>query len=172
MRCLAEVDELLDEVLLEKESDELEEDVEEMDEDDFLWQSDEEEDASEAGDHDLPRGCNSSTRTLSRNAAVVSKVDCLTEKLFALCITFLTQIFQGGEDESKTPLVHFCGVLRIDWKQSRFRDPGNYTPHLAGIMWVARLLFLKYALPSQVYSTLDWPSREYYNDHQWRLESM
>ena len=171
MRCLAEVDELLDEVLLEKENNELEEDVEEMDEDDFLWQSDEEEeDGSETEDHDLPRGCNSFIRT--HNAVVVSTVDHLTEKLFALCMTLLTQIFRGGENESKTPLVHFCGVLGIDWKQSRFRDPGNYTPHLAGIIWVARLLFFEYALPSQAYSTLDWPSREYYDDHQWRLESV
>jgi hypothetical protein len=168
---LAEVKELLDEVLLEKEEQELEEDIEEMDEDDFLYQSDDEqEDVHEMEDHDRSRHYNSSNMACS--TLTVGTTDPLTEKLFELCIKFLTQTFRGDEDESKTPLVHFSGVLGIDWKQARFRDPGNYTSFLAGIMWVGRLLLLEYALPTQRYSTLDWPSREYYRDHQWRLESV
>ena len=171
LRCLAEVDELLDEVLLEREEEELEEDVEEMDEDVFVYGSeDEEEDEGETEDHD-PLQCHNFTK-VTHSTVAIAPADRLTEKLFELCIKFLTQTFRGGQDESKTPLVHFCGVLGIDWKQSRFRDPGNFTPHLAGMMWVGRLLLLEYALPTQRYSTLDWPSREYYQDHQWRLESV
>jgi len=169
LRCLAEVNELIDEVLLEREGEELEEDVEEMDEDDFPYQSDDEdEDESEAQDQNASR-CYDSTNMI-HNTVTLTSADRLTEKVFELCIKFLTQTFRHSEDESKAPLVHFCGVLGIDWKQSRFRDPGNYTPHLAGIMWISRLLLLEYALPMERYSTLDWPAREYYQDHRWQLE--
>jgi Orsellinic acid/F9775 biosynthesis cluster protein D len=173
LRCLAEVDELLDEVLMEREDEELEEDVEEMEEDDFVYQYEDEEDEEEMDDEDCdnppPR---SNPKNPTSRTPAITPADRLTEKLFEMCIKFLTQNFRGGEDEVKTPLLHFCGVLGIDWKQSRFRDPGNFTPLLAGIMWVGRLLLLEYALPAERYSMLGWPSREYYNDHQWRLESL
>jgi hypothetical protein len=182
LRCLAEVDELLDEALQEKADEELEEDGDyEMDGDDLPWLYEEEEEEEEEDECERaenrneysPPQCHRLTGTRTNHQTTpVCLADRLTEKLFELCIKFLTHTFRGGEDESRTPLVHFCGVLGINWKEERFRDPGNYTPLLAGIMWVSRLLLLEYALPSERYSTLDWPSREYYGDHQWRLESV
>jgi len=69
-------------------------------------------------------------------------------------------------------MLHFCGALGIDWKQGRFRDAGNYTPLLAGIMWIGRVILLEYALPVRPYATLNWPARREYPDYQWRLESL
>jgi hypothetical protein len=40
------------------------------------------------------------------------------------------------------------------------------------MIWIGRLLLLEYALPSQRYSTLDWPARDYYEDYNWRLENV
>ncbi len=97
--------------------------------------------------------------------------DTLSEKLFHLCITFLTQRFEQGDDR-QTPLMHFSSVLGIDLKSSKFREPRTYTPILAGLIWVRRLLLLEYALPNREYRSLQWPSREAYHDHGWRLEEL
>jgi len=51
LRCLAEADELLDEVLLERDKEKLEEDIEEIDENDFICKSSKEENESETN-HD------------------------------------------------------------------------------------------------------------------------
>src|ERR1700689_3004501 len=97
--------------------------------------------------------------------------DRLSEKVFELCVRFLTQVFRQ-EEEGNSPLIHFCGVLGIDWEKLRFREPGRFTPMLAGLIWVGRLLFLEYALPKRPYTTLNWPVREYYDDFEWRLEDI
>jgi len=68
--------------------------------------------------------------------------------------------------------MHFSSVLGIDLKSSKFREPRTYTPILAGLIWVRRLLLLEYALPNREYRSLQWPSREAYHDHGWRLEEL
>lgn len=95
----------------------------------------------------------------------------LSEKVFELCISFSMQIFKGLE-ENKSPWIHFCGVLAIDWRKKRFREPKNYTCIVAGILWVTRLFFLEYALPKYGYEHLNWPSRDVYEDFGWRMEEV
>jgi hypothetical protein len=95
--------------------------------------------------------------------------DLLAEKLFLFRVKVLTQRFQQDEG-ARSPLLHFSAVLGIDVKNGRFQEPGNYTPMLAGLIWVGRLLLLEYALPKREYKSLNWPSREVYNDYGLRLE--
>src|SRR5437667_2434378 len=80
-------------------------------------------------------------------------IDPLAEKLFRLCITFLTQRFHRGEDPH-SPIFHFSAVLGLDVKNDGFYTAGNYTPKLAGLLWISRFLLLKYALPKRAYMTL------------------
>src|SRR5271170_1272943 len=98
--------------------------------------------------------------------------DLLAEKLFLFCVELLTQRFQQDEG-ARSPLLHFSAVFRgIDVKNGRFREPGNFTPMLAGLTWVGRLLLLEYALPKREYKWLNWPSREVYNDYGLHLEQV
>ena len=98
-------------------------------------------------------------------------IDPIAEKLFQLCISFLTQRFQKGT-APHSPLLHFSGVLGIDKANQKFRRPGNYTPMLAALVWVGRLFLLEYAIPKREYVNLRWPSRQAYDDHGWRLEDV
>jgi len=115
-------------------------------------------------------GQSSSSRTVRATVQCIEQGR-LVEKVFQLCIYFLTHTFHN-QDELNSPVVHFCGVLGIDWNKRRFRGPGNYTSFLAALLWIARLLLLEYALPKTAYATLDWPGREYYEDFNWRLENI
>ena len=75
-------------------------------------------------------------------------------------------------EEQKSPWIHFCGVLAIDWRKERFREPRNYTCIVAGILWVTRLFFLEYSLPKYEYESLNWSSRDFYEDFNWRFEEV
>jgi hypothetical protein len=50
----------------------------------------------------------------------------------------------------------------------------NYTPQLARLVWIGRLLFLEYALPIHPYRTLliPWPARDTYPDQASRLNDI
>ena len=81
------------------------------------------------------------------------QIDPLAEKLFRLCIEFLTQRFHRGDDPH-SPILHFSAVLGLDVKNNGFYTAGNYTPKLAGLLWIGRFLLLEYALPKRGYTTL------------------
>jgi hypothetical protein len=100
-----------------------------------------------------------------------SSIDPLAEKLFRLCITFLTQRFRRGDDPH-SPILHFSAILGLDVKNDGFYNAGNYTPKLAGLLWIGRLLLLEYALPKRVYMTLGWSNRMAYDDHGERMEDI
>lgn len=51
-----------------------------------------------------------------------------------------------------------------------YRTAYYYTPFLAGLIWVGRLLLLEYALPEQPYLALDWPAATTYRDQLQRLQ--
>ena len=69
---------------------------------------------------------------------------------------------------NRNALLHFAGILSIDIQASEHARALVFilvlqsTHYLAALLWVARLLALEYALPSQAYSTNGWPSRESY----------
>jgi hypothetical protein len=44
------------------------------------------------------------------------------------------------------PLVHFASVLGIQRNTLAYRTPYHYTPFLAWLVWIGRLLMLEYAL--------------------------
>ena len=90
----------------------------------------------------------------------------LQEKLFELCIRFLTSnIISKKDDVFASLLVHFTALLGIDSSTGAFRDPYSYTSYLAGITWIGRILLLEYALPLEPYQYLGWPDRGAYPDH-------
>ena len=60
---------------------------------------------------------------------------------------------------SHSPLSHFTAVLGIDIKNERFREPGNYTSMLAGLIWVGRLLMLEYALLKYLEGSMECRTR-------------
>ena len=96
-------------------------------------------------------------------------IDPLAEKLFEFSISLIAQQFSQGESQ-RSPLLYFTSVLGIDVKNGGFRRAGLYTPMIAALLWISRLLVLEYALPKRSYITLQRPSREAYEDHYWRLE--
>ena len=201
LRCMAEVEEMLDGVLAEREYEEWETSRFELEEHDMSSEDDDEDEEEEEeennedddsegqqeGDryrhadvHGDKRRVPPQRRSSGKQKSINGKdgtgstdlEEHLTEKIFELCIKFLTQVFRNGEDETRSPLIHFCGVLGIDWKLGRFREAGSYTPYLAGMVWIGRLLLLEYALPSGRYEASGWPARDYYGDHGWRLEEV
>jgi hypothetical protein len=62
-------------------------------------------------------------------------------------------------------------VLGIHPYELAYRTVYDYTPYLSALLWVCRLLILKYALPLRVYTTLDipWSARAAYADQGKRL---
>jgi len=147
-------------LLKECESNDFEED-EDTDREE-LWEDDEDSDSEEhtaIWSHPVGNG----------RADAVDEL--LAEKVFELCVKFWTQLFLQDEGPH-SPLLYFTAVLGIDAKKGRFREPGNYTPMLAALMWVGRLIMLEYALPKREYRSLNWPTREAYNDYGWRLEEL
>jgi hypothetical protein len=168
IRCMVEVEEIIDGMMAECHEHSLScESWSECedDEDDDLNEDDSED------ENELDKENEEDVECKSWRAGTMPMDDRLSEKVFELCVRFLTQVFRQ-EEEGNSPLIHFCGVLGIDWENLRFREPGRFTPMLAGLIWVSRLLFLEYALPKRPYTTLNWPGREYYDDFGWRLEDI
>ncbi|KJZ68947.1 hypothetical protein HIM_11663 [Hirsutella minnesotensis 3608] len=55
-----------------------------------------------------------------------------------------------------------------------YRPAHDYTPGLAALVWVGRLMFLEYSLPLHPYSTLEcaWPDRSFYSCQVERLQTI
>jgi Orsellinic acid/F9775 biosynthesis cluster protein D len=95
----------------------------------------------------------------------------ITEWLFALSCQFVAQISQPSR-EASLPLVHFVGVLGIHSYNLVYRTAYAFTPTIAGLIWICRLLMLEYALPVAQYQDLCWPDRESYDDQIARMHSV
>lgn len=97
----------------------------------------------------------------------------LSEALFQLSVMFWTYQSQDGVMDSST-IVHFTAVLGIHRSSLVYRDAYNFTPDLAALIWVGRLLFLEYSLPFYSYETLmcPWPARHTYPSQPNRLEAI
>lgn len=68
----------------------------------------------------------------------------LVDQLLEVFILLLTQDLAGDPFES--PLIHGLAVMGYDHKRRSFRDATQYTPNLAGVLFLARLLSLMYLL--------------------------
>jgi hypothetical protein len=75
------------------------------------------------------------------------------ELLFGLIMEFCTEEVTDGRPAS-TLLVYFSGILGFLPDCTGFLPAKSYTPHLAGLMYIQRLLFLEYALPARGYPLL------------------
>jgi hypothetical protein len=95
----------------------------------------------------------------------------MAEKLMQLSITFITEDFPSG-DNIHSPLVHFADVMGISNRTGQFNEPYTYTSHVAGLMWMCRLLIMEYALLSREYITLGWQSHNAYENKGRRLRGM
>jgi hypothetical protein len=61
----------------------------------------------------------------------LSSMTWLAEKVFRLCETLITQVFENGGPE-QSPVYHFAAVLCIDVKNGTFRIPANCTTPRTG----------------------------------------
>ena len=97
----------------------------------------------------------------------------LSEALLQLSMMFWTYQSQDGAMMSST-IVHFAAVLGVHQSSLAYRNAYDYTPDLAALVWVGRLLFLEYSLPRFSYDTLvyRWPCRAEYPSHPERLEAI
>jgi hypothetical protein len=75
----------------------------------------------------------------------------LREVLMHFCWIVLNQNIER-ETVYRSPLIHFLAVIGIDVTNECLRHSFVYTPYLAGVLWVSRLLILEYALPLRA-----WP---------------
>jgi hypothetical protein len=62
--------------------------------------------------------------------------------------------------------MNFSSVLGIYLTELCFYKPYDYTPFVAALLWVGRLIILRYALPLARYNYLNspWPERTVYVD--------
>ncbi|KJZ69022.1 hypothetical protein HIM_11581 [Hirsutella minnesotensis 3608] len=75
------------------------------------------------------------------------------ELVLGLCLALATQPFLDGQPSS-TVLVYFSGILGLNTLSNTFATAREYTPHLSGLIYTLRLLFLEYALPLRAYPLL------------------
>lgn len=80
-------------------------------------------------------------------------IDEVLELLFGLMIQFSTEEIMDGRPASAL-LVYFSGVLGFSTDCAGFLPARSYTSHLAGLIYVQRLLFLEFALPAREYPLL------------------
>ena len=85
--------------------------------------------------------------------------DELLEQVFKLNYTILTTLSPTGHSHRHCPLVYFIGVLGIHSYNLAYFTAYHFTPTLAGLLWVSRLLLLEYALPLAPYRSLDLPTQ-------------
>jgi Orsellinic acid/F9775 biosynthesis cluster protein D len=104
-------------------------------------------------------------RIVINNIRTMLKVNCLDDEytdesekdrelgevLMHFCWMVLNQNMER-ETIYRSPLMHFLAVMGIDVTNECLRHSFVYTPYLAGVLWVSRLLMLEYALPLRA-----WP---------------
>lgn len=86
------------------------------------------------------------------------QVEELLELLFGLLVRLCSEEITDGQPAS-TLLVYFSGVLGFLPDCTGFLPARSYTPHLAGLLYIQRLLFLEHALPARPYPHLGLPQR-------------
>jgi len=126
----------------------------EHDDDDDLGEADVEEDYSTGNQASgqLPVAESEST------PAQLDPFERLAEKLLELFDDFIKQTF---DEERQSPMCHFAAVLGICQVGDgyKYRPPHNYTPMMAGMLWVNRMLTLERALPKRRYQIPGWKCR-------------
>ena len=95
----------------------------------------------------------------------------LCEVVFELCVSLFTTT-SASKKPQETFLGYCLGVLGIRQGSKTFYEPYSYTPILAKINWLGRVVLLEYALPQYPYLTWECPGRDSYPDHLRRLQEI
>ncbi|KAH7183895.1 hypothetical protein BKA60DRAFT_475037, partial [Fusarium oxysporum] len=75
---------------------------------------------------------------------------------------------------SVSTIIYFTAILGIKGPLLTFYPAHSLLPKLSALMWISRLLFLKYAVPVFGYNTLKlaWPCRTAYSSQPNRISSI
>jgi hypothetical protein len=98
--------------------------------------------------------------------------DELLERVFELSYAILTSLSPIGHCYRHCPLVYFIGVLGIHSQNLAYHTAYAFTPTLAGLLWVSRLLLVEYTLPLAPYRHLDLLAQSWISDHVSRLQGV
>ncbi len=129
----------------------------ELSEDDEISEKSEQDEVTESkrdevnGDREAEEDGRSSSSEPEDQSVVPSTskgAEELVDLLFGLTLALGTQRTVDGRPET-TILIFFSGILGFSPSLDTFLPARNYTPHLSALIYVLRLVFLEYALPSK-----------------------
>jgi hypothetical protein len=95
----------------------------------------------------------------------------LAEMVLGLSVSFWRQR-EKSSSVYTLPLMYYSGVLGIHPQTYTFRSAYHYTPLLAPLVWLGRIMLLEYALPVQRFYYLKWAHRDDYSDQNERFTSI
>jgi superfamily II DNA helicase RecQ len=72
----------------------------------------------------------------------------------------------------ESPLMHYLAVRGIDLKAKALRTSISYTPVLAGVLWVARLVLLEVAVPQEAWPEIGLKSKAQLPSISWRVRTI
>jgi hypothetical protein len=70
----------------------------------------------------------------------------LTTAVMGLIVSIITQN-TSRVSLYASPLIHFLAICGVNPQTKAFQPVFSYTPILAQVLWIIRLLILEYALP-------------------------
>ncbi|KAH7186974.1 hypothetical protein DER44DRAFT_845163 [Fusarium oxysporum] len=116
---------------------------------------DDEDEESEEEDHNRNEDQSGKTNAMrnSGGGKFPPWIEEVLEFLFGLIMAFCTEEVMDGRPDS-TLLVYYSGVLGFSADLTGFLPARSYTSNLAALIYIQRLLFLEYALPTQGYPRL------------------
>ncbi|KAH7471991.1 hypothetical protein FOMA001_g13814 [Fusarium oxysporum f. sp. matthiolae] len=122
---------------------------------DDMDDADDEDDKSEEEDHDRSEDQSRKNKAMrsSGGEEVPPWAEEVLELLFGLIMAFCTEEVMDGRPDS-TLLVYYSGVLGFSADLTGFLPARSYTSNLAALIYIQRLLFLEYAVPTQDYPRL------------------
>ncbi|KAM5527056.1 hypothetical protein FOXYSP1_20568 [Fusarium oxysporum f. sp. phaseoli] len=116
---------------------------------------DDEDEESEEEDHNRNEDQSGKTNAMrnSGGGKFPPWIKEVLEFLFGLIMAFCTEEVMDGRPDS-TLLVYYSGVLGFSADLTGFLPARSYTSNLAALIYIQRLLFLEYAVPTQDYPRL------------------
>ncbi|PWI64591.1 hypothetical protein PCL_09521 [Purpureocillium lilacinum] len=140
------------------EDSELEDDDQALTDDDL-----EEVDANDSADNDL---------CYIANGEVLIEQDPQADILLRFCSGMVTEDFQDGK-ASSTLLVYFGAVCGLSLPEgAEFLRPGQYTTHLSGFIYCARLIMLESVLPRASHDYINIEARPPKGGHLEALQEL
>jgi hypothetical protein len=89
----------------------------------------------------------------------LARLEEIEERLLEFSVGLLTQEIHEQKPVSNNLLLYTVGILSLDVEHHGFTRTTTSSSHIAGFLWVGRLLLLEYALPKKAHVLLQWPAR-------------